>query len=723
MSSIKMLLTFFFLSFFGNSFSQDWIPIGDGLKGKALTKEILEDDEVAYKVRIRLNGMHDIKIPNERGVFHCLSFDEEERLMKPGEPALPIIPLLIAIPSGSTPLVSIESESWEGMNMGAVLPAQKPSFDGMGSQKFFINEKAYKMPFIPHKLSVSEEKNWRGINNIGVQICPFMYYPNLDSLCVMKEFILKIDFQRSTANRLVKPSLIKESSRFGLFDNTVFSEYSSKAGNSLNDNYDYLIIVGSSTIYQSQAMKDFRRWKALKGFKSKAVLVDSIGNDTSSIKSYITAEYSKGVRYVLLVGNVYSVVAKDVDYLDYDNTPTGTFKSDYWYGCILGNDDEQDVAIGRFPVSSLEQFSNIVQKSIRYETWKNLYYRALLMAHKEHNGYYYTYITCCDTIKNRTYSEPISFYKEYGTSYYATNAVVNSNINQGTHIINYRGHASADYLGNPEWNVSSQSYNKTELDSLSSNTNSVFLSIACYTGNIASQNSMLEAYTCSPKGAAAFLGSSTSTETFVNTAYNKMLYRYLLDSTEYRLADISMKAFISQIRVNPNWPYTKNNAYSYICGGDPALELWTATPQKVNDVEVDYVNGNMVVNTVDTCQYNVYISSVDGELISRLTTSNQTVTFTKPSDKFYFSLVKHNRIPYVVYCDFERNSLQCVEVDYNGFYGNTPFAMGEYVNYDDDIGDVVVKNGSKLNIKLGSGGVQMEEGFKVETGGRLIIKH
>jgi hypothetical protein len=264
-----------------------------------------------------------------------------------------------------------------------------------------------------------------------------------------------------------------------------------------------------------------------------------------------------------------------------------------------------------------------------------------------------------------------------------------------------------------------------EIDSLSPNTNSVFFSIACNSGNIGHPDSvsMLEVFTCSPKGAAAFLGSSTGSDTWVNSAYNKMIYRYLLDSAEYRFSDINMKAFISLIREQPNAANIKNNAYSYICGGDPSLELWTATPQNINAVEVDYIDGKMVVNTADTCQYDVFISSVDGDLLGKLFTNNHSVNFPKPAEKFYLSLVKHNRIPYVVYCDFERNSLQDVNVDYNGFYGQTPFAMGERVNEDDKIGDVVIKNDSKINIKLGDGGVLLDNGFKVEKGGKLIIKH
>ncbi|UPS45123.1 C25 family cysteine peptidase [Prevotella sp. E15-22] len=726
MNYIKVLITFCLFAFANKSFSQEIIPIGNNYEGATVEKDVLVDDDATYEVRVKINGLHDEIISNSKGDYHRLSFDDEGNLGKVGEPALPVVSFLIAIPSGKIPQVSIHEESWDKIQIGNIFPTQPSSFDGDGYGSFYINENVYKESFLPQKLKISEEMNWRGIRNVVVQICPFNYYPKDNCLNVLKDFVVRISFQKRFTNQRNVYSVQRESNRFGLFDNSVFVSKNSKLYNSETDNYDYLIIVGSDDIYHSQSLKEFRRWKALKGFKTKAILVDSIGNDESLIKNYISSEYSKGVRYALLVGDVNLIKTKRLQFLDdYFNPTDQKYYSDYWYGCVLGNDEEQDVAIGRFPVSSLEQFTNIVRKTIQYESWKNLYYRALLMAHKQHNGYYYDYIPCCDSIKNRSYVEPLLFYKVYGTDPNSTNSTVNSIINQGTHIINYRGHASVNYWGNPDWNKKNESYSNMEIDSLSPNTNSVFFSIACNSGNIGDPDSvsMLEVFTCSPKGAAAFLGSSTASDTWVNSTYNKMIYRYLLDSAEYRFSDINMKAFISLIREQPNAANIKNNAYSYICGGDPSLELWTATPQKINAVEVDYIDGKMVINTADTCQYDVFISSVDGDLLGKLFTNDHSVIFPKPAEKFYLSLVKHNRIPYVVYCDFERNSLQAVNVDYNGFYGQTPFAMGERVNEDDEIGDVVIKNESKINIKLGDGGVLLDNGFKVEKGGKLIIKH
>ncbi len=162
------------------------------------------------------------------------------------------------------------------------------------------------------------------------------------------------------------------------------------------------------------------------------------------------------------------------------------------------------------------------------------------------------------------------------------------------------------------------------------------------------------------------------------------------------------------------------NAYSYICGGDPSLELWTASPQTLTGVDVTTSGGNVVVKVPYT-GFRLYVSSMDGELIDSVTTLGKTKTFAKPAGNFCFSLKKHNWKPFIVYCDPQKHFLQNVDIDYNGFYDNSPFAAGEAVG-EGDLGNVTVKDGSNLYIKLGYWGVLLDEGFKVEKGASITIK-
>lgn len=719
---IRLILTSCFIFVFDNAFSQKWIPLGSSVRDDAVIKQVLEDDENSYKVRISLNGLYDNEVTNEFGTFHSVSFGTGGQLNKEGEPSLPVIPYLIAIPPGTTPDVSIENELWDGISIGKILPAQKQSFVNVEDSVFYIKEEAYDHSYIPQMIKLTQEMNWRGIRNVGIQICPFKYNPQLDSLCVLKEFVLNIAFKKQNNKATTSNiGLQKEHGRFGVFDNTVYSEPLT-LNNRSNDNYDYLIILGNNSICDTLKLKEFRRWKALKGYKTKVVTCNSIGSSDTAIKNYISSEYSNGVRYVLLVGN--DSIIPSHEYRDTVEINGITYykeiPSDYWYGCILGNDEEQDVAIGRFPVSSSSQFSNIINKTIKYETWKNLMYRTMLVVYKDEDEITNFYQICCDDIAQYHYSEPMVFHSIYGEDSASTNAYVTSLINQGSHIVNYRGHASESYWGKPSWNKIGESYTTSQLDSINGNTNTVFFSITCKTGNITTDTCMLVKFLCSPNGAAAFLGSSLSSDNTINTKFDKKLFINLLDSTIYCYGDLNMKSFIDVFKENLSGNLARDNAYSYVCGGDPTLEIWTANPQKFMDVDINYANGNMIIKKTDTCSVMINVSSPDGELLNSVSMNTQTMTIPKPANKFYLSLIKHNKIPYVVYCDFERNMLNGENVDYNGFYGNTPFSMGRINN--ESSGDVVVKNGSKLTVKLGSGGVLLNKGFSVESGGSLIIK-
>lgn len=710
----RLLLTSCLFSLSNSAFSQEWIPLSGDAKGEAVTMKVQENDELSYKVHISVNGLYDNIINNEYGLFHSISFGSNGHLAKEGEPALPLITRLIAIPSGTTPMVSIKDEVWEEISIGTLFPTQKSFYDGFHNAEFSFCDSVYERPFLPPVLQCSKEMIWRGIRNFRIQMCPFKYYPQLNSLLVLKEFVLSINFQGQAANLNSQKSLHKDYSHLGVFDNSVFSDQSlsTKVSQTTNENYDYLIIASDNTILNSEEMKEFRRWKALMGYKSKTMRINPINNNPSNIKDSITAEYNNGIKYVLLVGDINDIPAKEITY------GSNSFISDYWYGCIEGNDVEQEVAIGRFPVSSLEQFSHMMDKTIRYETWKNLDYESLLVAHNEFGGYY-LFERCCDSIVSKHHTK-LPFITAYGSNSSSTNSYVTNIINQGAHIVNYRGHAAVNYWG--PWNNYSESYYSTVIDTIQQNTNAVFFSVACNTGNLNADNCMLRAFMCPSNGAAAFLGSSTESEHGTNNEYNKSLYGNLLDSMAYCLGDLNMKAFMDLMKGDLYLPNIEENAYSYICGGDPSLELWTATPQTMN-VDWSVGNGQVTINTNLTGDYYITVASENGNLLEKDTCSNSS-TYTVPipsnHDKFYIAVNKHNYYPYIIFFDTISEEIIDKTFDYDAYYSASPveiFSMPPTFNEE-----VVVKSGHKLSIKNGSEGVNILENFECEKGARFEIK-
>ena len=167
----------------------------------------------------------------------------------------------------------------------------------------------------------------------------------------------------------------------------------------------------------------------------------------------------------------------------------------------------------------------------------------------------------------------------------------------------------------------------------------------------------------------------------------------------------------------------KDYALSSVCGGDPALELWTDTPQDFGDVKISASGGNVAVTTDYTGDYEVNVVSEAGEFIcTQSVLAGNTCTFTRPSGNFYVGVKKHNFLPHIIYFNVDAEAIQNVTFDHDAYYHNTPLLVGYGVTADWEDGEVVVKKGSKLIIKNGPGGVTFDYGFKCEKGAVLEVK-
>lgn len=68
------------------------------------------------------------------------------------------------------------------------------------------------------------------------------------------------------------------------------------------------------------------------------------------------------------------------------------------------------------------------------------------------------------------------------------------------------------------------------------------------------------------------------------------------------------------------------------------------------------------------------------------------------------------------------NYIQNKTIDYDAYYINSPITAGYNVTTSETFGDVIIKDGAKMNIKVGSGGVTLKSGFECQAGGSLVIE-
>lgn len=733
--TFRLLSVLVLLMSAGTSKAQKWIPFDEQEGDKTISAEIIKSDPTEYTVKVTMHGLSDELVTNGHGDFHRLSFGRDGYLSVTGEPSLPLFTQSIAIPTGATISAEITDGQWTDVEMGKIYPAQKPLLETEIARGFDYEEDVYNGNYMPTLLYIGNEMLWRNIRNTNVSVCPFKYYPQENRLSVMTQFVLKVSFaydQRQDVN-----SFSKVEDPYSIFDNIPYTDASliqdqnnSESARSANsDYYNYLIVVGDVPyVLNSDKLTEFCRWKAQKGFKTRVVSTNTFTTNPTILKDSILQEYNKGVRYVLFVGDCNKIPLGDV------YTPSNRYvMSDYWYGCLVGDDLEAEIPIGRFSVESYADFCNMVDKTIKYEGKYNCYNRALLVAHAESSPNWFQ--GCCENIAS-LHNQQMTFKKAYGADYpdgnNATNANVIDSINNGAHIVNYRGHGSPvlwgkNYADEDEppfytWNNSGEAFTSSQINNMNNETCAVFFSIACKTGDIDDQTCMLETFTRSDHGAVAFIGATEDTYHYANDGYDKLLFNKLLNEHVYLFGDLNVSAHVANfLNVNYLNPIEnlEDNPFCYICGGDPTLELWTAKPQKMS-VTWGIVDDNFRTHTHLTGGEYVTVASMNGERIDSIAYTTSTCTIPIPSNynQFYITVNKHDYLPYVIYYDSVSEEIINTKYDYDAYYSASPIDIFSLDSTD----KVTVKNGHKLRIKKGSDGVRIWENFKCEKGAKFEIR-
>ena len=698
-----------------------WIPIDDGNNGKCVTITTIESNENTYKAKIEIHGYYDEPMTINGTTYHWLSFDEPSTLSFVGEPALPLISRLIALPKGEDFEVRIKDEMWsDEFFVGQIMPHQKSFLESEEEPPFEKNDTIYREEmYQTERLQVGNLQCWRGINNRALNICPIRYMPKEGKMSVLKEFIIEISFNNTAS---ISPFRFNDMHMFLNQVNTLESDMAEQQRDS-TDTYDYLIIAGNIPgVLECQALSDFRRWKAFKGHKTKVISTSTMTNVwTMGIKQCISSEYPKGVKYVLFIGDndkipLYSYYVGDL---------SKNAKSDYWYGCMDGRDDvEADINVGRFSTNNLSELTNMVNKTISYEKdARSFGDEVLLVAHRE--GAPYKYQGCSETIRTRIYNDSMTFTTAYGAidsigGDKATNAYVVNKINEKKNIVNYRGHGS--YNCWPLWNYKLESFYDSQIDSLYNTTNDIYFCVACQIGNIFNQTCFMETYMRSNHGAAGMIAATEDTYTSSNNTYDKYLFSKLLNDSIYNIGNLNVASHIATIGNNNS--YAIWNAFSYLCGCDPSLEIITDSTKSFDEYEIMLNGQNIVINTGNIEGYKVCMVNEGDSLLAVINSTGSSCSFPVPTENIYVVLNKHNFVPRIIYINVEdcniQNKLFADNVD-SYYIKDAAICAGYDVTDSIPYGNVIVESGSKLNISKGKG-VLIKNGFECKLGGELRIK-
>ncbi len=697
-----------------------WIPFDNSPVGTTPTVTVVKSTNKEYYVQITFHGIYTEDIKKEGGVYNKISFGEGYSTLNfVGYPALPKLSQNIALPNDSFYTCSATKIDSLDIAIGKIFP-----FVGYvkenETEKFIITDSVYNLSVLRNRLvAESGIQKYKHISNFSVDICPFKYYPQKNKLTVYSKVLVKIDFEKT--EKKLAGFYAQSYQKFKmLFDNTfeIPQDKENIETQSIANAYDYLIIVGDKlNLFNSSSIKEFCRWKAYKGLKTKIVSTSDIGNTCFAIKDYIKKEYNNyGIQYVLFVGE-----DDRIPLYDWAAPTGGVQKSDYWYGCMDGDDDYQaDIAIGRFCTNSVSELTNMVNKAIAYESTKNVYAQnVLLVAHKQSAPEKYQ--KCSEEIRNASYTEQMLFTKAYGASISnggtnATNTDVIQKINSGINIVNYRGHGNWDRWEDG-WSADNKGFTNSEVLNLKNTTYPIVFSIACLNADFRSHTCLMESFMRSEHGSSVFLGATEASYTVPNHTYDKLLFDNLLNNNLYNVGDLNIIAHIKNMPFSEN--YAIANAFCYVCGGDPSLEIFTQPVKTFSNVTITK-NGNSLQLKADSPNdFSVSVVSLEGNLIGVYSTKSNIINLSNIPSDAHLVLNKHNYVPYDV--TNKTIYIQNETILDNKSYTSDRIEAGYDVTTMKQYGNVRIKKGGSLTLKANYETI-LKNGFECENGAELIIK-
>ena len=613
-----------------------WIPILSKAP-RPPSVEIIESSENYLVLNLTIYGMYHTQKYNGSSLFDQITIPETGLFSEIGKAQIPAIREYIKIPRETSVSLDILYSTQYNISNYKIWPSQSPIpevQEKTRKQKFEYDEQFYcQSNIFPSDISqISSPMFLR--NHELIQLCyyPIQIYPFEEIIQITSNIIVKINFNTKITSHL---SLVEgprvSDKRSQIFDNLitelVLNEAPKKYMIESVEETGYLIVTHDSFF---DSLNEFILWKQDQGLSVSAVKLSEIGiNPTDEdIYSFIKNAYETWQippTYILLVGDVEYVPTHYGIFHMYHNETTPT---DHYYACVAGDDYFPDLLVGRLSVKNLNELSSILDKIINYS-----------------GGFTKKITLIADNEEGRTFEETSNWVYDY-TGYYgytadrfheSTNTATISNIqtaiNEGRSIVNYRGH------GNPtSWHTSGFS-NEDILTLNNQNKYPFVVSCTCLTGYFDYHiDSFGETWMKAPnKGAVAFWGSSRVSYSGWNDDLVKNVYISIFEKGATRVGFITTLAKLDMFRNYGDGYLTELEFELYNLLSDPHLEIF---PTYTHELEIN-LNHQEHVDNGELVRINASVSNIGQSIetdisvelyINNELVENARIDFLNPND-------------------------------------------------------------------------------------------
>jgi hypothetical protein len=465
------------------------VSLSNSTSGARLT----QNHQYGFEVEFKVGDLRMEEVKTRGGTFDEISIDGYGFSGRIGEPKLPVLSRLIAVPVGASVSFEVVSRSQRTLNQSEarlqnrIVPAQLSisKSEDPATVPFEVKEAVYaRDSFKGNELfRVTEAGFMRGVRLFQMEFEPVSYNPVSGELLVNYDVTIQINYNNpdfiATEEILAKTASYEFEQ---LYTKTIFNWNNDGRPSLVRTPTKLLILTPASFVTTLQPFVD---WKIQQGY---AVIVTTVGtggtvtNTSAAIKTYMSGLWSAATTenpaptYLLIVGDTGTASLQVTASAATVTSPASNHITDNYYVRLQGTDYLPEMYYGRFSVSSAAELTNIVNKTLQFEktTMPDLSYlgNTILMAGVDANyaptygngqiNYGTThYFNATNGITSNTYLYP------------ASNGAVESEIigymNAGRGFINYTAHGSATSWADPTISV-------TDLNNLT-NTNKPFVAV------------------------------------------------------------------------------------------------------------------------------------------------------------------------------------------------------------------------------------------------------
>ena len=340
--------------------------------------ECVKSDMTSLKASFSFSTIEARDYESERGTFSWLSLPNTIIGGNEGDPQIPVINELIAVPFGATPRIEITSYSstdyrLDDYGIHTLVPRQ-PSL--RKDQKpedvpFVYNEAAYQSTrgFRGEPMAVvGVEGTMRGIQLGKMTIEPVSYNPVNNTLRVFNNIEVEVHFDGADTRASEQMLLDTYSPYFDIIYKQMFN------GRVILDAYSAhpdlyttpvkMLVVTTSKYSNCTAFQNWLTWKTQKGIY---VDVQTVANGASAatVQSLIHSKYNTDhPTFLVIVGDKEDITS----YETYDAGAYDPYDSDLPYASVDG-DVYHDMFMSRMPVSSTAELGYLVNKILEYEKY------------------------------------------------------------------------------------------------------------------------------------------------------------------------------------------------------------------------------------------------------------------------------------------------------------------------------------------------------------------